>query len=40
MNARDLKPLIGKVFPFSEIATACAECDGGKVNGKIVVEVD
>ena len=40
LNARDLKPLIGKVFSFSEIATACAECDGGKVNGKIVVEVD
>ena len=40
LNEHSLKPLVGKVFPFTEIATACAECDGGKVNGKIVVKVE
>lgn len=39
LNEHRLKPLVGKIFPFTEIARACEECDSGKVNGKIVVEM-
>ena len=39
LNKHNLHPLVGKTFPFSEIARACKECDDGKVNGKIVVEL-
>ncbi len=39
LNEHRLQPLVGKVFPFRDIALACAECDSGRVNGKIVVEV-
>lgn len=40
LEKHHLKPLVGKVFPFSQIANACDECDSGKVNGKIVVAVN
>lgn len=39
LTEHNLKPLIGEKFAFCDIAQACAACDGGKVNGKIVVEV-
>lgn len=39
LNEHHLRPLVGKVFPFADIARACEACDGGTVNGKIVVEV-
>ena len=34
-----LNPLVGEKFAFRDIAKACEACDGGKVNGKIVVEL-
>ena len=39
LSEHDLKPLIGKVFAFRDIAKACELCDSGKINGKIVLEV-
>ncbi len=33
------KPCIGASYGFSDIREACMALDGGKVNGKIVVEV-
>ena len=40
LNEHHLKPLVGKTFPFSKIARACAACDDGTVNGKMVVTMD
>ena len=37
LDEHGLRPLVGQVFPFRDIALACAACDGGKINGKIVV---
>jgi len=34
-----LNPLVGEKFAFRDIGKACEACDGGKVNGKIVVEL-
>ena len=39
LTEHKLQPLIGKTFAFRDIAKACEACDGGKVNGKIVVEL-
>ena len=39
MDAHQLKPLIGKTYPFTEIREACMALDSGNVNGKIVVTV-
>ena len=39
LTEHNLQPLIGAHFAFRDIAQACAACDGGKVNGKIVVEL-
>ncbi|WP_230978096.1 zinc-binding dehydrogenase [Treponema vincentii] len=39
LTEHTLQPLIGAHFAFRDIAQACAACDGGKVNGKIVVEL-
>lgn len=35
-----LLPCIGKVYLFSQIATACQDMDAGRVNGKIVIKMD
>lgn len=35
-----LRPNIGRIYPFAEIQRACADMDSGKVNGKIVITVD
>ncbi|MCM1121645.1 MAG: zinc-binding dehydrogenase [Eubacterium sp.] len=34
-----LIPCVGAVYPFADIGEACAALDGGKINGKIVVEI-
>ena len=39
LTEHNLQPLIGVHFSFRDIAQTCAVCDGGKVNGKIVVEL-
>ena len=39
LTEHTLQPLIGAHFAFRDIAQACTACDGGKVNGKIVVEL-
>ncbi|WP_433168390.1 zinc-binding dehydrogenase [Treponema putidum] len=39
LTKHNLQPLIGERFAFRDISLACAACDGGKVNGKIVVEM-
>ena len=39
LTEHTLQPLIGAHFAFRDIVQACAACDGGKVNGKIVVEL-
>lgn len=40
LNRYQLYPGIGKVYPFSQIATACEDMDAGKVNGKIIITMD
>ncbi len=37
LKKNHLKPNIGKIFPFDDIAQACTESDGGRINGKVVV---
>ena len=39
LTEHTLQPLIGAHFAFRDIAQACAACNGGKVTGKIVVEL-
>lgn len=39
MDRYGLKPLVGARFSFDRICDACIALDGGKVNGKIVVEM-
>lgn len=39
MDKYGLKPLVGARFGFDRIRDACIALDGGKVNGKIVVEM-
>ena len=39
MDKYGLKPLVGARFGFDRICDACIALDGGKVNGKIVVEM-
>lgn len=39
IDKNKLKPCIGAVYGFGDIRVACMALDGGKVNGKIVVEV-
>lgn len=39
MDRYGLKPLVGARFSFDRIRDACIALDGGKVNGKIVVEM-
>ncbi|MGI0529251.1 zinc-binding dehydrogenase [Treponema socranskii] len=39
LTEHKLNPLVGEKFAFRDIAKACEACDGGKVNGKIVVEL-
>ena len=40
LEAHRLTPSVGAVYGFSEIQAACEALDGGKVNGKIVVELE
>lgn len=40
LNNHSLTPCMGKKYDFSEIAKACEDMDSGKVNGKIVIQVD
>lgn len=39
MDKHSLKPLIGATFDFAHIKDACVALDSGKVNGKIVVQI-
>lgn len=40
MDEHKLTPRIGRVFPFENVADACAAQDAGSVDGKIVVTMD
>jgi len=40
LNAYQLLPGIGQVYPFSQICAACEDMDAGKVNGKIIITID
>lgn len=40
LNTHNLVPHIGKRYLFTDIAKACADMENGKINGKIVIDVD
>lgn len=40
LTAHKLKPLLGAVYPFSDIKRACLALDSGTINGKIVVTME
>ena len=40
LRAHDLKPGIGRVYPFDEISQAWQDSEAGLTNGKIVIRVD
>lgn len=40
LNTHNLPPYIGKQYLFMDIAKACEDMENGKINGKIVIDVD
>ena len=40
LNTHNLTPHIGKRYLFTDIAKACEDMENGKINGKIVINVD
>ncbi len=40
LNTHNLVPHIGKRYLFTDIAKACADMENGKINGKIVIDMD
>lgn len=40
LNTHNLTPHIGKRYLFTDIAKACEDMENGKINGKIVIDVN
>ncbi len=40
LDAHNLTPHIGKCYLFTDIAKACEDMENGKINGKIVIDVN